>query len=225
MVRSVAEARAELEAMLARGVDFRMIPQGQPGARQVRRSAVLILFGALDQVPATSAGGAVDRKLDVLLTRRADTMRHHPGEISFPGGGVDEEDSGAIGAALREAAEETGLDPTGVDVLGTLPEVPIVVSNNLVTPVIGWWTRPSEIAAVDRTEAVEVFRAPVAELIDPVHRGTAVFRRASTEFRSDAFQVREHIVWGFTGIMLSTLFTQLGWAEPWERGREFTVGG
>jgi 8-oxo-dGTP pyrophosphatase MutT (NUDIX family) len=225
MVRSVAEARAELEAMLARGVDFRMIPQGQPGARQVRRSAVLILFGALDQVPATSAGGAVDRKLDVLLTRRADTMRHHPGEISFPGGGVDEEDSGAIGAALREAAEETGLDPTGVDVLGTLPEVPIVVSNNLVTPVIGWWTRPSEIAAVDRTEAVEVFRAPVAELIDPVHRGTAVFRRASTEFRSDAFQVREHIVWGFTGIMLSTLFTQLGWAEPWDRNRWFLVNG
>jgi 8-oxo-dGTP pyrophosphatase MutT (NUDIX family) len=225
MGRSVAGARAELEAMLARGVDFQMIPQGQPGARQVRHSAVLILFGALDQVPATSAGGAVDRKLDVLLTRRADTMRHHPGEISFPGGGVDEEDSGAIGAALREAAEETGLDPTGVDVLGTLPEVPIVVSNNLVTPVIGWWTRPSEIAAVDRTEAVEVFRAPVAELIDPANRGTAVFRRAGAEFRSDGFQVREHIVWGFTGVMLSTLFTQLGWAEPWDRNRWFLVNG
>lgn len=225
MMQSVAEARAELEAVLARGIKFAVTPQGRPGNRAVRHSAVLILFGALDQVPAASTSGGVHRKLDVLLTRRADTMRHHPGQISFPGGGVDSDDIDVADTALREAAEETGLDPTGVEILGTLAEVPIVVSNNLVTPVIGWWTRPSEIAAVDRTEAVEVFRAPVAELLDPVNRGRSVLDRAGGAFRSDAFLVREHIVWGFTGILLSTLFAELGWAEPWDRTREFPVTG
>lgn len=225
MMHSVGEARAELEALLARGIDFRITPQGAPGDREVRHSAVLILFGALDQVAATASGRGVHRELDVLLTRRADTMRHHPGQISFPGGGVEPGDTGAASTALREAEEETGLDPAGVEILGVLPEVPIVVSNNLVTPVIGWWSRPSEVAAVDRTEAVEVFRAPVAELLDPVNRGSSVLRRGSRIFRSDAFLVRGHIVWGFTGILLSTLFDELGWAEPWDRTREFEVSG
>ena len=225
MVRSVADARAELEALLERGVHFAVPPQGAPGDRGVRSSAVLILFGALDQVAANTAASSVPRELDVLLTRRADTMRHHPGQISFPGGGVEPGDADSAGTALREAAEETGLDPSGVTVLGTLPEIPIVVSNNLVTPVIGWWSRPSSVAVVDHTEAVEVFRAPVAELLDPANRGTAVLRYGERVFRSDAFLVRGHVVWGFTGILLSTLFTELGWAEPWDRARELPVTG
>lgn len=225
MVRSVADVRAELQAMLARGVHFAVPPQGAPGDRNVRSSAVLILFGALDEVAARTACRTVPPELDVLLTRRADTMRHHPGQISFPGGGVEPGDVDSAGTALREAAEETGLDPDGVTVLGTLPEVPIVVSNNLVTPVIGWWSKPSSVAVVDRTEAVEVFRAPVAELLDPANRGTAVLRYGERVFRSDAFLVRGHVVWGFTGILLSTLFTELGWAEPWDRARELPVTG
>lgn len=225
MTPTVRAARAELEALLARGIHFPVTPQGAPGVQTVRRSAVLILFGALDRVPAATDSPEVHGELDVLLTRRADTMRHHPGQISFPGGGVEAGDLDAADTALREAAEETGLDPTGVEILGVLPEVPIVVSNNLVTPVIGWWSRPSEVAAVDRTEAVEVFRAPVAELLDPANRGTSVLRGSDRVFRSDAFLVRGHVVWGFTGILLSTLFTELGWAEPWDRGRELPVEG
>lgn len=249
------DARSDLVRLLSDGINLHLPPQGPPGTRPTRRSAVLILFGALDQIYAEPAStqsipvittdnsqqtqSAEDRAvahmqapkvpadLDVLLLRRADGMRHHPGQIAFPGGGIDPEDESDIAAALREAEEETGLDPSGVEVLGTLPELPIVVSNNLVTPVIGWWSRPSEIAAVDHTEAIEVFRVPVAELLDPLARGTGVLTRAPHIYRSEAFQLSErlgkHVVWGFTGILLSKLFDQLGWSETWDPDQEFPI--
>lgn len=226
MTHSVARARAELASLVAGGLHSRVTPPALASTSEVRKSAVLILFGALDQVAATTPSAEVHHALDVLLTRRAETMRHHPGQISFPGGGVESGDLDAGATALREAEEETGLDPSGVEVLGTLSQVHLPVSNNVVTPVIGWWTRPSEVAAVDRTEAVEVFRAPVAEMLDPANRGTSVLRLPDgRRFRGDAFLVRGHVVWGFTGILLSTIFNDLGWAEPWDRAREFEVTG
>lgn len=229
MPRTVADAQRELRELLRRDVPVDYVPQGTLADRPVRSSAVLILFGALDQIPArggsTSEDG-VPAELDVLLTRRADHMRHHPGEIAFPGGGVEAGDQDRGATALREAHEETGLDPTGVELLGALPEIHIPVSNNLVTPVIGWWCRPSEVAA-DHSESVEVFRAPVAELLDPAARGTSVLRRPGATFRGPAFRLDERfggsLVWGFTGILLSSLFDELGWSKPWDRERRFEV--
>ncbi|MFZ8299899.1 NUDIX hydrolase, partial [Staphylococcus aureus] len=85
--------------------------------------AVLILFGTLDAVPSAHVAPAVPSDLDVLLLARADTLRAHPGQVAFPGGRVDPGDDGPVAAALREAREETGLDPAGVGVIGTLPPV------------------------------------------------------------------------------------------------------
>ncbi|CAG7607291.1 NUDIX hydrolase [Leucobacter soli] len=222
-----AEARAQLASALERGVGIDFIPQGDPGDLALRRSAVLILFGELDAVPARTGDGlAAPRELDVLLTRRSDTMRHHPGQIAFPGGGVEAEDRDSSATALREASEETGLDPRGVEILGELTQLHIPVSSNLVTPVVGWWRLPSEIAA-DHSESVEVMRVPVAELLDPAARGTSVLRRGPVTHRGAAFRLSprfgEHLVWGFTGMLLSSLFDGLGWAEPWDRSRLFEV--
>ena len=229
MVDTVASARAELGELLRRDVPIGAIPKVGDSSRPIRHSAVLILFGALDRTPAEpSAPAAAPAELDVLLTRRADGMRHHPGQIAFPGGGVEAGDADRAATALREAQEETGLDPTGVEVLGSLPAIHVPVSNNLVTPVIGWWSRPSEVAA-DRTESVDVFRAPVAELLDPRSRGMSELRRGGSVHRGAAFELGERfgggIVWGFTGILLASLFDELGWTVPWDRDRRFEVLG
>ncbi len=120
-------------------------------------------------------------------------------------------------AALREAEEETGLDPAGVEVLGTLQELGLPHSNFLVTPVLGWWRSPSPVRVVDYGESAQVFRVPVRDLLDPDNRAMATVHRAGRTFDSPAFTVNGVVVWGFTGIVLNGLFDQLGWAVPWDR--------
>ncbi|MFC5336951.1 NUDIX hydrolase [Leucobacter denitrificans] len=223
MPRTAAEAREELRQLLDRGVDLDFMTQGPLANLPSRRSAVLILFGALDRVPAIAADMPVPPELDVLLMRRANTLRHHAGQISFPGGGVEPQDDGPVATALREANEETGLDPAGVEVLGMLPEVHVAVSNNVVTPVVGWWTKPTAVEA-DESESVEVFRTPIAEMLNPAARGTSVITRGGSTFRGKAFVLRQgHVVWGLTGILLANIYEQVGWELPWDKSREIPV--
>ncbi|CAH0123154.1 MULTISPECIES: CoA pyrophosphatase [unclassified Microbacterium] len=209
-------ARAELLAAARRG-DWNppALPQVPDGV-QARRSAVLVLFGVLDSIPAATPDAAVAKDLDVLLQRRAPTLSSHPGQVSFPGGGREAADRDDIDTALREAEEETGLDPTGVEILAALPALPLAVSNHHVTPVLGWWTKPSKVAAVDHAETVEVFRVPVAQLLDPATRFTSTITRAGMTFRGPAFDVDGTIVWGFTAMVLDRLFDACGWTVPWD---------
>jgi 8-oxo-dGTP pyrophosphatase MutT (NUDIX family) len=185
-----------------------------------RQAAVLMLFGALDDVPATSAKPLVSAELDVLLIERATTLNHHAGQVAFPGGGVDVADASVVAAALREAQEETGLDPLGVEVLGMLPEVPLAVSNFVVTPVVGWWARQTPVDVVDYGESAQVFRVPVRDLLDPENRYTAVLERGGTIYRGPAFAVQGVVVWGFTAALLNYVFHELGWSVPWDEQRE-----
>ena len=212
-------ARDDLVALQRRGIRW-TIGGGRPmlpASDAARRAAVLVLFGVLDG-DVSEAVAPAPADLDVLLLRRAATLGSHPGQIAFPGGRL-EGDEDATAAALREAVEETGLDPSGVEVLGTLPDAPLMVSDHLVTPILSWWTNPSQVAAVDPAETVDVFRTPVAELLDPANRMTAVVARGEREFRAPAFRVGDVLVWGFTAILLSSLFDELGWAPAWDASR------
>ncbi len=215
-------AREQLTALAAQGMAWPGWPAPSPTARP---AAVLVLLGALDRVPARHRSASVPADLDVLLVGRAASLRHHAGQVSFPGGRVDPDDDGPVGAALREAVEETGLDAAGVEVLGTLGELPVPVSDHRVTPVLAWWARPSPVGVVDHQESAHVFRAPVADLLDPANRGTAAITslRRPPARPGPAFVVGPHVVWGFTALVLDRLFDVLGWSEPWDRSRSVTV--
>src|SRR5258708_5251906 len=92
--------------------------------------------------PSLMLVGTGPNGADVLLIERGADLRKHAGQAAFPGGAIDEADGGPVRAALREAAEETGVDPDGVLVVGVLPELYIPRSDFRVTPVLGWWHTP-----------------------------------------------------------------------------------
>jgi 8-oxo-dGTP pyrophosphatase MutT (NUDIX family) len=181
------------------------VPFRAPPAESVsglRPAAVLVLFGHGPSGP------------DVLLLQRSADMRSHAGQPAFPGGRIDPSDDGPVAAALREAEEETGLDPAGVEVLATLPDLWIPPSGSVVTPVVAWWREPSEVAAIDPAEAEAVARVPIAELVDPANRVTV---RHPIGLESPGFRVADMLVWGFTAGVLNWLIALAGWERDWDR--------
>lgn len=178
----------------------RRTPTGSGG----RRAAVLMLFAEGRDGP------------DVLLTERAATLRAHAGQVSFPGGTIDPGDDGPVGAALREAREETGLDPDGVVPLAVLPELLIPPTGFLVTPVLAHWARPGPVRVVDRGETERVLRVPVDALCDPANRVTV---RGPSGHTGPAFRTAGLLIWGFTAGLLSALLHRSGWERPWDATR------
>jgi 8-oxo-dGTP pyrophosphatase MutT (NUDIX family) len=170
---------------------------------------VLILFGE-------SPGGDGRPVPDLLIIERSYSMRSHAGQPAFPGGAVDPDDDGPVAAALREAAEETGLDPAGVRVVTTLPDLWLPPSDFVVTPVLAYWERPTEVRVVDPLEVESVHRIPLDELLDPANRLTV---RHPSGFRGPAFAVRGLLVWGFTGGLLARLLSVSGLEREWDVSR------
>jgi len=187
-----------------RDITAESITRFVPPDGQGRHSAVLVLLGESDTGP------------DVLLIERARTMRTHAGEPAFPGGALDDDDADAAAAALREAHEETGLDPSGVVVFGQLPDLWVPVNDFVVTPVMGWWRAPSPVHAKDLAEVASVHRIPIAELTDPANRCLV---RHPSGYIAPGFTVRNMVVWGFTAGVLSKLFDRVNWSQPWDTGR------
>ncbi len=173
----------------------------RPPAFGGRRSAVLVLFGDGPYGP------------DLLFIQRSRGLRSHPGQPAFPGGAIEDGDDGPVAAALREAAEETGLDPAGVDVLCTLPELFITRSGFRVVPVLGWWREPSVVRPVDPGEVTAVERIPVADLADPRHR---VMIRHPSGRNGPAFRIGSMLIWGFTALLADRLLALAGWERPWD---------
>jgi 8-oxo-dGTP pyrophosphatase MutT (NUDIX family) len=192
---------------LAAAGDQMQIPEPlRPPARGGRPSAVLILF----------SGGGGDRGPELLLIRRSAAMRKHAGQPAFPGGSIDAADGGPVQAALREAAEETGLDPAGVQVMGVLPQMYIWRSDFLVTPVLGWWHTPGPVAPGDPAEIESVRLVPVADLADPANRLTI---RYPDGRGGPAFRAGDLLVWGFTALLLDRVLALSGWEREWDAAR------
>lgn len=182
------------------------IPLNRAGAGE-RASAVLMALTDEDDAR-------------IILTRRALTLRFHPGQVSFPGGSLDCGET-VVQAALREAHEEVGLDPENVAVLGQLPDVSLAVSTSAVTPIIGVIAPQEEPRVVDEREVTSVFLPKLSLLADPEVRYMSTI--PDHHYRGPAFHLEEAFVWGFTAYLLDGLLKVGGWERTWDRDRTIEV--
>ena len=144
--------------------------------------------------------------LHVVLTRRREDLRRHPGEISFPGGRQDEGDGDLIATALREAHEEVGLDPSAVALIGALQPTPTIATNYAVYPFVGLIAADQAWAPSD-AEVAEVLELSLADL--RAGYGRRRMLRRGVPFRTDTYAVGEHLVWGATARILADLFERI----------------
>lgn len=154
-------------------------------------------------VPLVVHGGSVN----VLLTQRTDHLHDHAGQISFPGGRVEEHDADVIATALRESEEEIGLSAKLVDILGTLPEY-LTATGYRVTPVIGMVERPFTLT-LDDFEVSEAFEVPLAFLMDPANHERRIYRFGdfARTFYAMPYELRRrYFIWGATASMLRNLY-------------------
>lgn len=176
--------------------DYDLNPGQQGPAGSVLRPAGVL-------IAISDVGG----RLEVWLTKRASGLKHHPGQIAFPGGKVDEGDRDVVAAALREAQEEVGLDPGHVEILGTMPAHETVTGFS-VTPVLARITQ-SFVPLPEPGEVEEVFSVPLAFVTD-----RANFRIERRLWRGTwrSFYVVPHgpyYIWGATARMLRALTDSL----------------
>lgn len=171
--------------------DFDLNPAVRPEGRVLRPAGVLM--------------GLVEARAgwSVLLTKRASGLKHHPGQIAFPGGKVDPEDADSVAAALREADEEVGLNPAQVRVLGTMPAHETVTGFS-VTPVLGV-VEGSYTPVVEAGEVDEAFLVPLAHLLNP--DAYQVQSRIWLGQRRSYYAVHwgPYYIWGATARMLRAL--------------------
>ena len=153
--------------------------------------------------------GLVERPkgLQVLLTRRTDTLEHHPGQISFPGGHIERHDADPVAAALRETTEEVGLPASHIDVVGRL-DTYITRTGFSITPVIALIRPPFELT-LDSGEVAEAFEVPLAFFLDPAnhHRHDRDFEGTKRSFY--AMPYGGYYIWGATAGMLVNIYQTL----------------
>lgn len=185
------------ELLMMRDMQGRLARQMQPGPDVTPRlaGALLLLYPQADE-------------LWLPLTVRSSDLPLHRGEVSLPGGRIDPGDDGPVGAALREAHEEVGIDPAGITILGTLASFYIPPSNHLLTPVVGYALQAPQLRPEPR-EVAAAFSVPLRRLLNP-----ATIAYEQREWRNMAIEVpyfalEGYKVWGATALLLSELVARL----------------
>lgn len=163
--------------------------------------------------PAAVLCPIVERRdgFHVILTKRADHLKRHPGQIAFPGGKVDPEDPSPLGAALREAEEEVGLPREQVDVIGAI-EAYVTGTGFRVTPFVGV-IHPAFRPITDDGEVAEVFEAPLDFLMNPSNRQMRKGFWRGAERTAYAIPWRGYDIWGATAGMLKALSDRIAAAR------------
>ena len=177
-----------------------------PFANDIRRAE----SGPGSGTPAAVLIAITDRaEPGLILTQRPDTMRHHAGQVAFPGGRVDLTDADAVAAALREADEEVALPPAAVTVIGRLAPYRTITGYDIV-PVIGVIAPDLPLVPHDR-EVAAVFEVPLSFVLDTANHRTQTVMFEGAERTYIEIMWGERRIWGATAAMLVNLSARLKW--------------
>ena len=141
--------------------------------------------------------------LNVLLTLRASHLKNHAGQVSFPGGRIEDGDTGPWQAALREAHEEIGLDARHVSLVGYLRDH-VVITGFRVTPVVAF-VQPGFVLRLDTTEVEDAFEVPLEYVLDPSNHVPRERQFAGHAILTHDIRYQDRQIWGATATMLITL--------------------
>ncbi|BCN23863.1 CoA pyrophosphatase [Vibrio alfacsensis] len=149
--------------------------------------------------------GFVEREsgLQVIFTKRATHLRHHPGQISFPGGKYEQADEHLVNTALREAEEEIGISPEQINVFGQLRPLPTISQFN-VTPFLAFIS-PDYTARIDPNEVAEVFEVPATHILNPEKLFSSKFSLKNSHHRVFAIPYERHFIWGMTAQIIESM--------------------
>lgn len=162
------------------------------------RALLPVLRPAGVLIPLIDRGGT----LSVLLTERSASLRHHAGQVSFPGGGMEPHDASITETALRETHEEIGIVPSAIDVAGYLNPTP-TVTGFAVTPVVGFVSGDPDLV-VDRTEVETAFEVPLDFLMDRSNEELSEEEHGGIMFSITTFHFAGHRIWGATAGIITT---------------------
>ncbi|MGX9416301.1 CoA pyrophosphatase [Vibrio sp. WJH972] len=144
-----------------------------------------------------------DTGYHIILTQRAKHLRHHPGQISFPGGKVEGYDLSLSDTALRETYEEVGIENELIDVVGQLPPITTVTGFS-VTPIVGIIDSNYELN-IDHNEVAEVFEVPASYLFSPHNIKSLSILRKNRNHSIYAIPYQNYLIWGATAQIIDSL--------------------
>jgi len=180
---------------------FRMLPNGRKPIpddhSKVKYSAVMMLFYLENE------------NLMMCLTRRNERLKHHPGQISFPGGRCEpHENDNPLLTALRETQEEIGVDPNEIEILGRLSALYVSVSNFIIHPYIGWiGTAPNFV--MNEHEVDEIMTIQTKLLFEPQNQIHKPVETSMGIIDVPCYFVNEYVIWGATSMMIAELEEKL----------------
>lgn len=169
-------------------------------------AAGLDVHGRIDAAVLVALFAPAGGGLHVVLTKRRDDLRRHAGEISFPGGRQDTDETDLRTTALREAREEIGLPEEAVELVGALQPTPTIATNYAVYPFVGL-IEPGHAWTPSDEEVETVLEFALADVRDGYGRRRLM--RRGVPFRTDTYVVDGHLIWGATARILTDLLERL----------------